>query len=109
IIDKHERTQDGLYFVYIYARIDRTLLDEATSEETKRRTNLVNQIESLVLEGDESIKNGSEIRAVKNYMKAMALSYGLEYINRDKSFDEPFEFVVEILKSISMYQVTSKP
>ncbi len=109
IKDSHVQPQGSQVTVYIHVVMDRELLDDATSDETKRRTGLINQIEALVLEGDEYIKSGQEIRAIENYMEAMALGYGLDYIDPEYSFDELYPVIMELLNSISMSVVSARP
>ncbi len=109
INDGYTATQEGQVTVYLHAVINRELLDLETSDETKRRAALVAQVESLVLEGDEYVKSGEELRAVSNYMKVMALGIGEDYINPEYSFDELYAVVVELLDSITMSVVNPKP
>ena len=100
---------DGYYHYYLHAVLDRTLLDSATSEENKRRSLVSSEIESLVLEGDTFVKAGKELRAVENYIKAMALSYGLEYIDSEYSYEALYPVVVELLQNISVAITSTRP
>jgi len=109
IEDRHTVTQEGQVAVYIHARLDKNLLDQQTTEETKRRTALVEEIEKLVLDGDEYVKSGREFSAIRNYMKAMAKGIGEDYIDEEYSFDPLYEVVVELLDSITMSILNPKP
>lgn len=100
---------DGYYHYYLHAVLDRTLLDSATSEENKRRSLVSSEIESLVLEGDTFVKAGKELRAVENYIKAMALSYGLEYIDSEYSYEALYPVVVELLQNITVAITSTRP
>lgn len=102
-------SSDGNYHYYIHAVLDRALLENATSEENKRRTSLSEEVESLVLEGDTFVKTGKELKAVENYMKAMALGYGVDYIDSEYSYDSLYPVVVELLQSITVSVSSSRP
>ena len=101
--------QDGSYSFYVQAAINRELLDRITSEENKKKAQIVDEVEALVLQGDEYVKIGQETKAAQNYMKAMALGYGLDYIDREYSFDELLEVVTELLDSLSLSFVFTRP
>ena len=102
-------TQDGVFNYYIQAAIDRELLDRITSEETKKRSQIIEEVESLVLEGDEFVKSGYETKAAENYLKAMALGYGLDYIDREYSFEELLDVVTELIDSLSLSLISTRP
>ncbi|MBR2281294.1 MAG: hypothetical protein IJ863_01580 [Spirochaetales bacterium] len=109
IEDRYTMTQEGQVTVLLHAVIEEDLLDLATSDETKRRAALSSEIESLVLEGDGYVKSGRELRAVSNYMKAMAKGIGEDYISSEYSFDELYDVVVELLDSMVMAVVNPRP
>ena len=100
---------DGIFSVYVHAAIDEELLDKATTEETKIRTQITAQVEKLVLEGDEFVKSGQETRAVRNYLQAMALGYGHDYIDKEYSFDELLDVVTGLLENASLSFVSVRP
>ena len=100
---------DGYYHFYLHAVLDRALLESATSEENKRRSSVSSEIESLVLEGDTFVKSGKELKAVENYIKAMTLSYGLEYIDNEYTYDALYPVVVELLDSITVAVTSTRP
>ena len=102
-------TQDGLFSYYIQAAIDRELLDRITSEETKKRSQIKEKVEELVLEGDEFVKSGYETKAAENYLQAMALGYGLDYIDREYSFEELLDVVTELIETLSLSFVSTRP
>ena len=102
-------SSDGAYSFYVQAAIDEELLDKATTEEAKNRTQIISQVESLVLKGDEYVKSGQETRAVKNYLQAMALGYGHDYIDEEYSFDELLDVVMGLLDNASLAFVSEKP
>ena len=102
-------TSDGTNYFYVQAAIDEELLDKATTEEAKNRNQIISQVQSLVLKGDEYAKSGQETRAVKNYLKAMALGYGHDYIDNEYSFDELLDVVMGLLGNSSLSFVSERP
>lgn len=109
IQDEFSTTQDGEVLVYLHAVMDESLIDKATTAERKRKGEIARIIENLVLSGDDYIKSGQELRAVKSYMQAMAISYGLDYIIEEYSFDSLYPVVEGLLNSISLSIVSSRP
>ena len=109
INDTHSVVQDGMNYVYLHVVMDETLLDAATSEEMKTRNMLGSTIRTLVLEGDEFVKSGREIKAVDNYLQAMVLGYDLDYIDPEYSFDALYEVVMDLLKNVSMTIQSQRP
>ncbi len=105
--DTFTNMQEGRYQVYLHVSIDKDLLEQATSDETKRRESLTSDVTNLVLQGDEYVKAGREIRAVSNYMKAMTLSYDEDYIISEYKFDELYPVVMELLENV--YMTISNP
>ena len=101
--------QDGSYSFYVQAAINKELLERITSEENKKKAQIVNEIEGLVLQGDEYVKAGQETKAAENYLKAMALGYNLDYIDKEYSFDELLEVVTDLLESLSLSFVSVRP
>lgn len=102
-------TNDGTYYFYVQAAIDEELLDKATTEEAKNRAQIISQVETLVLKGDDYVKSGQETRAVKNYLQAMALGYGHDYIDEEYSFDELLDVVMGLLGNASLTFVSERP
>ena len=102
-------TTDGSFSFYVQVAIDEELLEKATTEEAKIRNQIKTQVESLVLEGDEYVKTGQEIRAVKNYLQAMALGYGHDYIDHEYSFGELLDVVTGLLSNASFSFVSEHP
>ena len=102
-------TSDGMISFYVQVAIDEELLDKATTEETKIRNQIKAQVEALVLEGDEFVKTGQETRAAKNYLQAMALGYGHDYIDSEYSFEELLDVVIGLLRNASLSFVSSQP
>ena len=100
---------DGTYYFYVQAAIDEELLDKATTEEAKNRAQIISQVETLVLKGDDYVKSGQETRAVKNYLQAMALGYGHDYIDEEYSFDELLDVVMGLLGNASLTFVSERP
>ena len=97
--DSFRTTQEGQYHVYLHVSIDSQLLEQATSEETKRRESLTKEVTSLVLQGDEYVKSGQEIKAVSNYLKAMTLSYNEDFIISEYTYSELYPVVMELLSN----------
>ncbi len=106
---RYSSTQEGLTTVYLHAVMSRELLDLETSDESKRRAALSAEIRDLVLSGDEYVKSGQEIRAVSNYMTAMAKGIGEDFIDQEYSFNALYDVVMELLRSITMSIVSPKP
>lgn len=100
---------DGTISFYVQVAIDADLLDRVTTEETKIRNQIKAQVESLVLQGDEYVKSGQETRASKNYLQAMALGYGHDYIDHEYSFDELLDVVMGLLGNAELAFVSSQP
>ena len=110
IADHHVTSgSDGNYHYYIHAVMDKEKLDMATSDESKRRTALSMQIESLVAEGDSFVKTGYELKAVQNYMRAMAAGYESDFISSEYSYDELYPVVYELLQSMKITITNERP
>ena len=109
INDAYSVFQDGMNYVYLHVVMDEELLKTATSEEMAMRNKLGSTIKALVLEGDEFVKSGREIKAVDNYLQAMALGYDLDYIDSEYSFDALYEVVMDLLKNVSMTILSQRP
>lgn len=106
--DSYVNTQEGMYNVFLHVSIDQSLLDKATTDETKRRESVTNQVSDLILKGDEYVRSGNEIRAVSNYMKAMALSEGKDYIVSEYKFKELYPVVLQLLKGVTLTIISSR-
>jgi len=102
INDRFETTAEGKTTVYLQVLIDSAILDAATSDETRRRSTLSAKVEQLVLAGDEYVKNGMELKAVQNYMKAMAEGFGEDFIDDEYGFGELYPVVMELLSGIDV-------
>ena len=110
VIDTFQNiSSDGIYSFYVHAAIDEELLDKATTEEAKTRAQITAMVEELVLEGDEYVKSGQETRAAKNYLQAMVLGYGHDYIDKEYSFDELLDVVMGLLENASLSFVAERP
>lgn len=97
--DRFSNIQESRYQVYIHVSMDKALVEQATSEENKRRESVTNEVTSLVLQGDEYVKAGSEVRAAANYIQAMALSFNEDYIISEYKYDELYSVVLELLEN----------
>ena len=106
--DSYVNTAEGMYNVFLHVSIDQSLLDKATTDETKRRESITHQVSDLIVKGDEFVRNGNEIRAVSNYMKAMALSEGKDYIDSEYQFKELYPVVLQLLKGVTLTIVSSR-
>jgi len=100
---------DGTYQYYIHAVADASILDEATTEEYKEKSALSGELVELVQEGDAYVKSGREFKAVKNYMKAMAMGLELDDVGDDYSFDELYPVVVELLQAMNVSIISERP
>jgi len=106
VVDSFSRTIEREVVYYVYAIADAKLLEEASSEETLRKNEIKKNVEELVLEGDEYVKNEMFTKGISCYMKAMALSYGQDYIKDEYSYMTLYEDVMDILKSLTMALVS---
>ena len=106
--DSYVNTAESMYNVFLHVSIDQSLLDKATTDETKRRESITHQVSDLIVKGDEFVRNGNEIRAVSNYMKAMALSEGKDYIDSEYQFKELYPVVLQLLKGVTLTIVSSR-
>lgn len=93
---------EGQIEVYVRVVADSALLIEASSEETIRRNETAEKVESLVLQGDEYIKGGQDLKGVSSYLQSMILSYEQDYILEEYSYNTICEEVKDILSSISI-------
>ena len=110
IEDHHVTTgADGNYHYYLHAVMDKELLDKATSDESKRRTALSEEVVRLVAEGDSFVKTGYELKAVQNYMRAMAAGYESDFISDEYSYDELYPVVYELLQSMNITITNARP
>ena len=89
--------------------MDKELLDKATSDESKRRTALSEEVVRLVAEGDSFVKTGYELKAVQNYMRAMAAGYESDFISDEYSYDELYPVVYELLQSMNITITNARP
>ena len=110
-IEDHHVTMgaDGNYHYYLHAVMDKELLDKATSDESKRRTALSEDVSRLVAEGDSFVKTGYELKAVQNYMRAMAAGYESDFISDEYSYDELYPVVYELLQSMNITITNARP
>ncbi len=100
--DKASVFQEGEIVFYVKAVADVSLLREASSEETIRRNETSEKVESLILQGDECIKEGQDLKGISYYLQSMVLSYGQDYISEDYSYNTIANEVKDILNSISV-------
>ena len=100
---------DGYYHYYIHAVMSRNLLDKATSDESKRRTALSDEILKLVTEGDAFVKTGYELKAVQNYMRAMAEGYGSDFISDEYSYEALYPVVYDLIESMNITITNARP
>ena len=94
--------QEGESVYYVHAVASSELLEQASSEETKRRNELAKNVQQLILEGDEYVKDGKDLKGVSYYLQSMALSYGQDYLEEEYSYSTILEDVKEILNSITI-------
>ncbi len=109
IEDRFVMTQESRYTVFLRVSMDRNLIELATTDESRRREALIKEVTSLVLNGDEYVKSGHEFNAASNYIKAMALSEGRDYISDEYKFDELYPVVIELLRNLVISVVNPHP
>jgi len=102
-------TSEGYYQYYIHAIADASILEEATTDEYRRKASLSGEIESLVLQGDAYVKSGREFKAVKNYMKAMAMGLELDDVSDEYSYDALYPVVMELLQAMNVSIISARP
>ena len=94
--------QDGETVVYIRAVGSANLLKEASSEETIRKNETAQEVEALILQGDEYIKDGEDLKGVSCYLQSMVLSYNQDYIDEEYSYSTIAKEIKNILNAISV-------
>ena len=94
--------QEGETVVYVRAIADANLLKEASSEETLRKNETAQNVEELILQGDEYIKDGQDLKGVSCYLQSMVLSYEQDYIADEYSYDTICDEIKDILDSITV-------
>lgn len=104
-----EVASDGSYHYYIHAIADASILEAATTDEYRKKASVSGEIESLVLEGDAYVKSGHEFKAVKNYMKAMAMGLGMEDVPDEYSYDALYPVVYELLQAMNISIISARP
>lgn len=102
ISDTTNTYQEGVMVVYVRVVADAQLLKEASSEETIRKNETAAKVESLILQGDEYIKDGQDSKGVSYYLQSMVLSYEQDYISEEYSYNTIYKEIKDILKSISI-------
>ena len=102
-------SSEGSYQHYIHAVADASILEEATTEEYRKKASLSGEIASLVQEGDAYVKSGREFKAVKNYMKAMAMGLELEDVDDEYSYDSLYPVVTGLLQAMNVSIISSRP
>jgi len=97
-------TSDGGYRVIVLAIADKTKAESFRSQQAKDLGATIEQIEQLILEGDEYIKAGKDIMGVRNYLLSMALSCNIDgrNLNSEYSFDVILEEVLYVLNHIKI-------
>lgn len=88
------------YIVFVGATAENTALEEHRGEQVIEHYKTLDKIEQIILEGDACVKDGNYIGAVKKYMQTMLLSYGLDDVQQEYSYDEIKEEVKSILNSM---------
>ncbi len=100
--DSYYRTGDKGVEFYIYVVADEHLLDEASSEETLRKNEIVKKISNLVLEGDEYVKDEVFTKGISCYLQAMILSYEQDYVKDEYSYYTLLDDVLDLLSSLEI-------
>ncbi len=97
---------EGQIEVYVRVVADAALLIEASSEETIRKNETAEKVESLILQGDEYIKDGQDLKGISSYLQSMILSYEQDYILEEYSYNTICEEIKDILNSISITMIS---
>ena len=98
--DSYTTYQDGEVVVYVHAVADTKLLEDASSDEMRRRNENAKKVEELILEGDAYVKDGKDLKGLSCYLQSMVLSYGQDYIKEEYSYYTIFEDVKDLIDSI---------
>lgn len=95
---------DGSFRVIVLASAPKEKISGLRSQSAIDLGERLELIESLILEGDEFIKTGKHVEGVRNYIKSMELSYGIDSRNLDSSysFDVILSEVIYILDSLRL-------
>lgn len=102
VLESYSVLEDTLYTVSLLASAKKDVITPLRTQQAIDRENVEAQIISLILEGDEYIKNNEDIKGVENYIKSLVLSYGNTLIDQEYSFDAILSEVLDILNSIEI-------
>lgn len=100
--DSYSAFQDGEVVAYVHAVADKKLLEEASTEEMKRRNENASNVEALILKGDEYVKDGQDLKGLSCYLESMVLSYEQDYIKEEYSYYTILEDVKKLLDSLTV-------
>lgn len=97
------------YSAVVRVTAEREKLDRFRSEQAVENEKIVIQIEELIRKGDECIMDSRDISGVSYYIQSLALSYGMENIPQEYSFNEIMGEVLDIIKSSRIEIYDSNP
>lgn len=86
------------YAYYILATASDEQLALHRSAQVVDYYNKLSQIETSILEGDKCMTEGNYVGAVRNYIDSMCVSYNMEGVQSDYSFDSIYSEVKSILE-----------
>lgn len=97
-IKKSYSTYNGAtYAYYVLATASNEELALHRSAQVVDYYNKLAQIESSILEGDKCMTEGNYVGALRNYIDSMCVSYGMEGVQPDYTFDAIYSEVKSIL------------
>lgn len=94
--------REGVYTVAVVAGASKELLSQDRSPDSQKEEEIAGQVESLILAGDECMKNNNDVEGLKYYLKSMQLSYGLTLIKEEYSFATMLEEVLNVIDAIDL-------
>ncbi len=102
VSDSYSFMEGGLYKVILRATANTELIEKSRSESALQKQKNLEEINGLVGEAVELMKEGLDFLAIEKYMDAMLLSYGNADVDSFYSFDELLKECLLILNSVSL-------
>ena len=102
ISDTSTVLKNGMYLVFLFAKADYEGLQAFRTRSAVELESKSDQIINLILEGDSCIKNNEDLNGVALYLKSMALSYGLDGLENQYSYESIKKEVIDILQTMKI-------
>lgn len=95
--------------VFVRVSANKKLMEEASSEETKRRAKVLNEIQDFVQQGIDYLKAGKETRGLTCFLDAMCDAWNQDYLPSRYSFDNLLDETLDILSSMTISLESQSP